>query len=144
MSFAKNTELKSRIGETGVHFRYYKPGDYKKLTKEQHDELHTWRATPEGQTTIASGRKGGRKKKPKTGKPKQKGRGHEKAIASAVHKHFKSIEEQKEKDEAENLIMSVLEQAFTKSEQATPKAADAKALALALALKVILGKAKNS
>ena len=36
-------KLKPNKGKTGVEFRYYKPEAYRKLTKEQKDELRDWR-----------------------------------------------------------------------------------------------------
>lgn len=42
--------LRSGIGKTGVHFRFYKKHEFYKLTKAQKDELVEWRLTPEGKT----------------------------------------------------------------------------------------------
>ena len=44
---------KSGIGETGVHFTYYKLNEYKKLTLKQIDELKRCRSSFEGKAAIA-------------------------------------------------------------------------------------------
>ena len=44
---------KSGIGETGVHFGYYKPAEFKKLLQNQIQELKRWRLSQEGKATIA-------------------------------------------------------------------------------------------
>ena len=47
---------KASIGKTGVHLRYYKFSEYKKLTKEQKDELREWRANNSGKGSKAGGK----------------------------------------------------------------------------------------
>lgn len=144
VSFANNANLKSRIGDTGVHFWYYKPNDCKKLSKEQQEELQTWRNSPEGQAAITSNCKGGHKKPKPIGKPKTKGKdnNHKKAIASAVQKHFQLIAEKKEQSDTETLLMSVLQQAASKPASAVAPAVSSAAIkppTIASALKAILG-----
>ena len=39
MDTSNATMKKPNIGKTGVHFRYYKTGEYRNLTREQKDEL---------------------------------------------------------------------------------------------------------
>jgi hypothetical protein len=92
---------KKGIGSSGVHLRYHSPDEYKKLSKEEKDDLRQWR-----KTTGSTG-KGGKESK---SSPKQYN--PEKAIASAVEKKFaermKAIEKEKQGDaEAEGFIMSV-------------------------------------
>ena len=45
--------LKSGIGENSVHFRYYKPAEFKKLMLEQISELKRWQSLLEGKAAIA-------------------------------------------------------------------------------------------
>ena len=49
------------LEKTGVHFWYYEPLEYKKLSKKQQDGLCVWRSTSEGKALIASDQKGGNK-----------------------------------------------------------------------------------
>ena len=44
---------KSGIGETGVHFRYHQPAEFKKLMLEQISELKRWQSLLEGKAAIA-------------------------------------------------------------------------------------------
>ena len=39
---------KASIGKSGVHLRYHKPEEYKKLSEDQKDELREWRKTKKG------------------------------------------------------------------------------------------------
>ena len=93
---------KKGIGSSGVHLRYHSPDDYKKLSKEEKDDLREWR-----KTTGSTGKGGKDKKKPKR-------YDSEKAIASAVEKKFteklQAMEKEKTSDAAtEAFIMSVFE-----------------------------------
>ena len=54
---------------TGVDFRWYKPDEYKELTKEQRSELYEWQHSKEGQkVTNKQKRDGGHKPKMSTAK----------------------------------------------------------------------------
>ena len=52
------TPRKKSIGKTGVHLRYHKYSEYKKLTDEQKAELHEWRSQlPDGKSKASKKRK---------------------------------------------------------------------------------------
>ncbi|CAJ1963379.1 unnamed protein product [Cylindrotheca closterium] len=48
--------LRSGIGKTGVHLRFYKKKELDKLPAEQRAELKAWRLTPEGKAATARDR----------------------------------------------------------------------------------------
>lgn len=78
--------LKTGRGSTGVEFRYYKPKEFNKLTKEQKNELLEHR-----------------KKHGLTGKEKKKSK--PRSIASVVRSTIKKMEDEKNKTEEENNAM---------------------------------------
>lgn len=63
---AVNGGLTGRGPNTGVHLRYHTTQEYKKLTKEQKEELLAWRKTAAGQASIAAGKGSKQNKKQKT------------------------------------------------------------------------------
>jgi hypothetical protein len=94
---------KKGTGKTGVHLRYHNIDEYKKLSKDQKDELREWRSK--------SGHGKGRGEKDSKKKPRV-AFDREKAIASAVTKQvaekMKAVEQAKTNgDEAEAYIMSL-------------------------------------
>ena len=44
MDTSNATMKKPSIGKTGIHFRFYKTGEYRNLSREQKEELKEWRA----------------------------------------------------------------------------------------------------
>ena len=48
--------LRSGIGKTGVHLRFYKKKEFDKLPADQRNELKAWRQTPEGKAAAARDR----------------------------------------------------------------------------------------
>ena len=60
-------QKKPSIGKTGVHFRYYKPAEYQKLTAEQRMELKEWReSNPEALRSAKKKQKSNKKRLQKT------------------------------------------------------------------------------
>lgn len=130
---------KQGIGKSGVHLRYHKPSEYKKLTKEQKDELREWRANNNPP------------KKDNSNKRQKR----EKAIAAAVNKEVekrmaeldnKTVQFAGEKEskqvsdeDARAYIVSLLN---TQPASSTPKLTP-KPVVGAVTLKSILKKAQN-
>ena len=74
------TTLKSGIGKTGVHLRWYARSEFMKLTQEQKDELAEWAKTDEAQA----------QKKPPNNTPK-KGKKRQAKIDQAVKSRLSAI-----------------------------------------------------
>ena len=147
---------KSGIGETGVHFRYYQPAEFKKLTPEQIAELKQWRSSSEGKATIAKNKTEYTRKKRKNG-GKESGNSRKRSkkgadISSAVEKEIaRRIAESEEKEkrvakdheEFRNYIMSVVQDAGKPKKKASFTAesstTDAGLPTLSTTLKRILG-----
>ena len=130
---------KKGIGKTGVHLRYYNSDEYKKLSKEEKDELRDWRKTPQGKGK-------GRGDKTNTNK-KNVSFDTEKAIASAVTKQvaekMKAVEKAKTNgDEAEAYIMSIFKK-LSGSASVGDVTAETPAVVPA-SLKSIIKRAKNA
>ena len=85
----KKLNLKTGRGSTGVEFRYYKPKEFNKLTKEQKHELMEHH-----------------KKHGLTGKDKKAGKKNkQRSIASVARSTIKQMEEEKTKSEEESTKM---------------------------------------
>ena len=137
---ASASPTKPSIGKTGVHFRYYKLHEFKKLSQDQKDELIAWR-----------------KKNPYKGDSKKKQKSEKKKVAALVSKQVKSQlekalgagQETKESSQ-EAFIMSIVKKAMAQQIQsssvgsvtfAEPVATEAKQPQSIL--NSIVGKAKN-
>jgi hypothetical protein len=114
-----STIAKKSIGSTGVHLRYYKAEEYKKLSDEQKAELKEWRSNNPSETKKS--------KKDKSFKGKE---GHmkfnkfNKQVASLVTKQIetqlKKMSEDESKTEVdEAAISSLIEEAVNKRITAT-------------------------
>jgi hypothetical protein len=68
---------KPGLGKTGVHLRYYKDAEYRKLNKDQQDELREWRKSADYS---------GKKPNKGVGRPQKQARHEKGALASAVEK----------------------------------------------------------
>jgi hypothetical protein len=94
---------KKGTGSTGVSFRYYRKGEYKKLSKEEKDELREWRE--KHGSTKGSDFKG------KSGKstPKNKSKSLVSAVEKKVAERIKFLEEEKANEGVTDaLIMSIV------------------------------------
>lgn len=105
---------KPSIGETGVHFRYYKKPEYKKLTEEQKDELREWRkANPDSHKRKNGGKgsKQGQSKKARFTKKQVAA-----MVAEQVEQRLSEAKEPTTKDDpdTEKYIMSMVEAALAK------------------------------
>ena len=125
---------KKGIGKSGVHLRYHGAEDYKKLSREQKDELREWRKT------VGKKDKG---EKERTGKRTKVER--DKAIAAAVDKKvdekIKAMEKDKTDDaESEAYIMSLFKKYHSKVTISEVKATSPTTPA---PLKSLLRRAKN-
>jgi hypothetical protein len=69
---------KPGLGKTGVHLRYYKDAEYRKLNKDQQDELREWRKKGADYS--------GKKPNKGAGRPQKQARHGKGALASAVEK----------------------------------------------------------
>ena len=123
------TQPKAGIGKTGVHLRYYKQTEYKKLTAEQKNELREWRLTHPNEQP-----------KPTTGTTAKK---YKKEIAAMVTKEVeaqakKAQEAEDQAMEVESFIASVVKEHGVSITQDNDKPTKKK-----FALKSILKHAKN-
>ena len=86
-----SAHMRSGIGQTGVHFRFYEKSDYNQLNHEQKKELAYWRKTPEGIAATEAG-KAARAAKKKDNQQKQAAKKQKKfkeAVAAEVAAVFK-------------------------------------------------------
>jgi hypothetical protein len=133
-----SVQLKKSIGRTGVHLRYYKVDEYRKLTPEQKEELREWRKNNPVNSKV-------KKDKPK-GKEAKKIKSQ---VASLVSKQVeaqlkKMVDEEDSKTEYdEAVISSMIEEALNKKVSATVSTTTSPATKK-VTLKSILKKAKNS
>ncbi len=89
-------------GKTGVHLRYYKFDEYKKLTPEQKTELHEWRGTQK-----SGGGKSKATSKPNSAKVST-------TVAKEIKRQLKAIQSEADEvqqgdKELESYILSVME-----------------------------------
>jgi hypothetical protein len=125
---------KKGIGTSGVHLRYHSITEYKKLSREEKEELREWRKN----NGKGKGKDGQKKPRSDTAK----------AIASAVEKKvaekMKAMEDKKTNgDEAEAYIMSIFQKYSGQATNATISDVAAKP-ATTPTLKSILKRVKNS
>jgi hypothetical protein len=130
---------KKGIGKSGVHLRYHNSDDYKKLSKDQKDELREWRAK------TGQGKGKGDKHEPKR---KRVAFDSEKAIASAVTKQVaETIKANKQAKtsvtEAEAYIMSIFKKYAAGKSLVSDVTAD-KPPSIPSSLKGIIQRAKNA
>ena len=97
-----DVSTKKSIGKTGVELRFYKRDEYKKLSKEQKDELYQWRQQQKEKKNQAAGNK---------------------SIAAAVAKELAKQKEadskaQKIDEEFSNYVMSLVTSAKEKANNA--------------------------
>ena len=103
------TTKKPSIGKTGVHFCYYKTGEYRNLSNEQKEELKEWRAN--NPNTFKAGSKKAKKEVPKKSKSSMK-----KQVASLVEAALnKSVKFDDEVNDEEKYIISMVQVAVTKT-----------------------------
>ncbi|CAJ1932888.1 unnamed protein product [Cylindrotheca closterium] len=130
--------LRSGIGTTGVHLRFYKKKEFDKLPAEQRAELKAWRLTPEGKAAIARDRAAKAKAHGGNSSPKKEG----KISAAAFEKELKQrvkqyTDEEDKKKGLHDTLVSALKTANASSHAPAPSAsADVNAIVLAK----ILGK----
>lgn len=144
------SSLKSGIGSTGVHLRYYVEDEYRKLTTEQKKELHNWRLTPEGKAAIAAGKAAAgtgpkRKKFKKSGKAKDTANSAE--IKSTFAKLYNEMEAKKAVDNDEALLTQFINSHANVGATSTNSKSSISAVDMpkaASALKRILGRVKNN
>ena len=109
MDPSPTTTKKPSIGETGVHLRYYKTGEYRNLTNEEKEELKEWRAN--NPNTFKAGSKKAKKEVPKKSKSSMK-----KQVASLVEAALnKSVKFDDQVNDEEKYIMSMVQAAVTKT-----------------------------
>ena len=129
---------KTGKGTSGVPLRYHTSAEYELLTKAQTDELREWRKS---QSKGAS-KKGAHKKK---GGGNKFNSSNTKAIAAAVEKRLKAIEQEKTTDEeTEAWIMSLVNKRTPTVQIADSTATPATVTTTAPSLRSILKKVKNS
>ncbi|CAJ1938200.1 unnamed protein product, partial [Cylindrotheca closterium] len=89
--------LRSGIGKTGVHLRFYKKKEFDKLPAEQRAELKAWRLTPEGKAATA--RDGAAKAKAHGGNssPKKEGKISAAAFEKELKRHVKQYTDKEDK-----------------------------------------------
>ena len=132
------TQAKPSIGNTGVHLRYYKASEYKKLSEEQKAELREWRHNnPDAHKSKRNG-------KPTRPSPTKRAKFDKKQISSIVAKEVASVLEKQKTEEAEQdaneaYIMSLVQKAVGKNDTASASSTAAK-----LSLNSILKNAKNA
>lgn len=122
-----STNSKPSIGKTGVHLRYHKRDEYRKLTAEQRSELHEWRASlPDGHPSKTNA-KGDRQPK----KQKKQNKYMKKQVSSIVAKSLapliELLQDKEENKKAESYVVSVVEQTLGKHGIGAPPAAETKA-----------------
>ena len=117
---------KPGIGKTGVHLRYYKTAEYKKLTSEQKVELKEWRDSIKD------------KKKSNHGQDKAIAAAVEKAVEKRLAARTPDEEKTPSKEEAKAAIMSIFQ-----DDDDEPPAKKAKADVSSSTLKAILRRVKN-
>jgi hypothetical protein len=133
---------KKSLGRTGVHLRYYKVDEYKKLSKEQKDELREWR---DNNPDIAKGKKD--KKKGGGKEPKKMKIQVASMVSKQVEKHLKKMME--EEDESNTVydkaaISAMIEEAIKKkSPSSSSNVSQTTATTKKVSLKSILKNAKN-
>ena len=130
--------LRSGIGKTGVHLRFYKKKEFDKLPADQRNELKAWRQTPEGKAATARDR--AQKEKTNGGKPSPTKGG--KISAAAFKKELKRrvqqyTDEENKKKGLHDTLVSALKTVNSSGKAPAPAAsADVNAIVLAK----ILGK----
>ena len=130
--------LRSGIGKTGVHLRFYKKKEFDKLPADQRNELKAWRQTPEGKAATARDR--AQKEKANGGKPSPTKGG--KISAAAFEKELKRrvqqyTDEENKKKGLHDTLVSALKTVNSSGKAPAPAAsADVNAIVLAK----ILGK----
>ena len=108
---ATTTNKSGKIGTTGVKLQFHTDEMYKKLTKEQKQELHDWRATAEGTRFSANEKK----------KRKNKSSSHtDKSLRSAIRAALAhERKKQKESDDDIETLAQVIATAAAKSTAST-------------------------
>lgn len=127
--------LKSGIGKTGVHLRFYKWKEYNKLTPAQKQELAAWRETPEGKAAAAKG-----KTEQKNGKKKRQ---HAQISDATFEKELKRRLKKnatRKNDDITSLVVSAIEQEKEGSKATTKDKGDSVADVNAIVLSKILGR----
>ena len=144
---APPSKMRTGIGKTGVHLRYYETADYNKLNADQKNELRAWRSTPEGKAALAND-------KSAPGRRRDGKRQHHNtraSIESVIDERFnarlKAIEDEREKDRHVNVLLAALEQQTPKRQAIVGSASElpnSNAMNNAKEyLKSILNKSKN-
>jgi hypothetical protein len=127
---------KPSIGKTGVHLRFHTKEEYAKLTPAQKSELYEWRgAHPDERRPGKKGSKGKRQ------------RGNLSSLVSKKIKEeiAKQAGEQREQEDGEAYIMSLIQKAMSDRPGASVSASSSNpATTPAVTLKSILKRAKNS
>ena len=125
--------------KTGVHFRYYKPEEYKKLSKAQQNELREWRKTQK-----------------KSGTPEERKQAAStthatlsSSVAKEVEKQLNVLQKNAAEEESveqamESWVSSCIEKHSKKSSSATKASESDVPKAKSSALKSILKRVKNS
>ena len=124
------------IGKTGVHLRWYKFQEYKKLTKEQKQELYEWQQeNPDEASASKQGKRPGNKQPTKKGRQQQQEPESgltrctvSKLVAAEVKAALdKSTDEAKQEQDVEQYIASLVDAAMSnngdKKQHAKPAAA---------------------
>ena len=140
------SSLKPGMGKTGVHLRWYTKEEFRKLSKEQRNELIEWRSQKKDQKEGNNGNNNERG----PGKGKNAKKKREAAISAAVDKRIaeKLKETEKDSQDEEGLkayIMSVIKSMKPDSKQSNPAISSSTVSTdkPQVTLKSILKKAKN-
>ena len=109
------TKVKPSVGKTGLEFRYYKKGEYKRLSEEQRTELREWRAN---NITL-------KKKRGDDDDSKDDGRDNKKKwrkeVASVFREELKKHEDSAQKDQEEVNSIKELLVSFASAKTLPPK-----------------------
>ena len=135
------SSMRPGIGKTGVHLRWYKGEEFRKLSKEQRTELVEWRAKTKEKKSKGNTEDGDKRSKTKENKKMR-----EAAISAAVDKRIEEKLKASEKDTQDeegvkNYIMSVIKQMNDKSTPTPPTISSS--TSSKVTLQSILKKAKN-
>lgn len=139
--YVSSLNIRSGKGpKTGVDLRYYKQKEYQRLTKEQKDELRSWRETPEGKRAMNDGKS--------NKKPKPEARNIAAMVDRKVQEKMEALKKEKTSEsEAKAYIQSVVQEMANGKSNTPVQAASADATGNLSSgttfLRSILRKSKN-
>ena len=143
VSAAAGFGTKAGIGKTGVHLRFYEEKEYKKLPKDQRDELRQWREE-QRKKGVTFGKKDKKDGKPDRGSSTMT----RKEVSALLSKEFekfsqKLTKQDEEADEIDALISSLGVDKVEESPKKKVRVQEPQSVVNTSALKTILKRVKN-